>query len=170
MGSDLCLANLPFKMSIEEIKKGKWKKILIDEVNKAKINDDWDLDYFGDIVYKDDIDGIKTIKDHIIEAINDFNVERRDVTTFQYGDVINVVSGGMSCGDSPTDMYDTLSIIGILPSEILSKAKIVFDSKISSADKISAYIEKDIIATIQNLSQQEQDALMEKIKKVLINK
>jgi hypothetical protein len=173
MGADLLLARLPFKMSLKDIEKGEWKKILVKKIIKSDLKADEYVaiaDMFG-LDYETEK---QEIRKRIIEAINEFSIGRRDVSYYIQDEIINVISGGMSWGDSPTEMYDYISILSELPEAILKSAGILFnterpaeDKKFLSQDK---KFEKMIVSYFQAQGWQEQDMLLQKINKVLVNK
>lgn len=169
MGADFLMSRLPFNISIKDIEKGEWKKILIKEIKKSDLKSD---EWFGVMEYTQEDE--KGTKERLIEAINDFSINTRDVSYFEQDGIINVISGGMSWGDSPTEMFDTLGIISEVPEEILNKAGIVFSNNILSQDKKflsqDKEFEKKIVSYFQAQGWQEQDMLLQKINKVLVNK
>lgn len=78
------------------------------------------LDYYGDVDKIDLVSAKELISDTIVDLLSTIdNTHHRELTYIEHkGDTI-YITGGMSWGDSPTDLYDIFSRFSSLPPSLL---------------------------------------------------
>lgn len=121
MGADLCISHI-FLFGNMDMEKRK-KNILryLEGIRNKELFEDF-LNETGN----DDRRDIKEIKKKVEKVIMDFFdcLNNRDVTWIGMPGATMYISGGMSCGDSPTDPYSTITDFSCLPEEILEAGDI----------------------------------------------
>ena len=93
--------------------------------------DEPNMDAWTAFYYHSTGEAPKTAQDILAKALERIDsalegIDSREATLTQHGDVVFVETGGMSWGDSPTQLFDDICDIQEMPEKLLKKAGILF--------------------------------------------